>query len=1333
MRILNSIRQEFSVSWLQVFFLIFTSGSPVCIGGEWSTFVEKDPELEEVRLSTEGRFSKDRDLGILFLADPSHVRQTGARQFHIWHEESSDYTFYLRVAGSRDELSSRPFLFFRNPPERIDAPGDLAGLGYFYNWAGRPQLNEIDTNLETYDYYQEDLYYAYNTERYYLGPRASRMREFLLKTRYNIEANFVYDNGATRRSKPKMFVVKSDRGSSGALKESVGFVFDADPFGFAYRIPQRNRIAAHLANPSGVSYYQWVKVGGKDGVAYGNIHEFALPRPVNIGVIGDSYSSGEGARATAMIPSLESGWHGLNGFPLGWITEYADWEESYSHRSLASGWERAVCQQNRQKFASVALNFYNVSTSGAVARRFGKKWNLDEFDVDVDLSSLNPLQLKNYREWFKCAVGYECPDVLTITLPSNNPDAGVPIDEDSVRHSGTILGGGLGTASRQLHLLDDLLEMDGYSTLDVLGFTFGGNDASFSNIITSLLMLQLSDREIRGSIGGTLPFFNDLPEATSLNDLRDIGRNNLQYIGEKLKNDDFGFRVKKVIRGNYCNPLGDSRSYQPRILVNSDWAYLLNVLPNVSYSDGELTSSYFRVDEQETNSVRSSVLNMMQDELVGFDASRFGYNLADTRQATIESNGFPTEHGHSVAAADSWFVPLNKVGGEDTQMAFHPNAKGHNNIYRPIYNEKLSECLKPENRRMSFDGEGFADLLNWSTSITYENGELLAKVVAGNLGTVPTIPAYVNLGVIFGAGEGVYHSDVVSGARGGAFTQPLLGEDGFAIVVPTLLPNELWSETFKLASGERECVYYDLIIDHFFRVQDRAFKEGLVGDVSGDTLLGRAAAFIPLFGNRLTLHCDLKPVSVAGSQEINFMNNRGASFPLPFDPDLSSMFNWLAKTRREAYERLLEKMFPGVDPAKIDDLFLANFYENPKRVTDTFNVQTLDVAGLNREDLKLGQVVSVDVFREAVKTIDHGLKNGIIGAKPVIFDSDIFDDYLVVSLRGFEKRIGFDRWGELPLILPADASLTDARYCRYRSSPKGDGEYEDIPIKIGTRKKLDSLKRYGSNDLIRNQILNLQVEYTERPKGVEIISQVTVKDPVTEALFEIYALEPRNNEESLDLSEFLFHSDQVEVGVSAVNRSAEDNRYFLEHGNPSQIDQRSIGRDGISVMMELIIEGPFASSLSDEVIIEITGDANLTIPLEVVSVGGGNDGKLIELRVPIYLLYGQPKIIKISNKNNPSISKISSIGVRETHQVTRDVEVRGPYDAQASNDFSKGVGFINNATDSITTVDASSDLKGWSREVTELGKGGERQSVKLSGNREKKRFFRVQKYEILER
>src|SRR5690606_31466177 len=107
-------------------------------------------------------------------------------------------------------------------------------------------------------------------------------------------------------------------------------------------------------------YYRWRREDGSQART-GDVHAFAMPHPLVIAVMGDSYGSGEGA------PEGESTFFTQVG-----------WDDRDSHRSDRSGQRRAVVQF-MSKHPELWVEFEHVGISGATLSTADKSGYLTNY------------------------------------------------------------------------------------------------------------------------------------------------------------------------------------------------------------------------------------------------------------------------------------------------------------------------------------------------------------------------------------------------------------------------------------------------------------------------------------------------------------------------------------------------------------------------------------------------------------------------------------------------------------------------------------------------------------------------------------------------------------------------------------------------------------------------------------------------------------------------------------------------------------------------------------------------------------------------------------------
>ncbi|MDA7496844.1 hypothetical protein N8491_03495 [Akkermansiaceae bacterium] len=1260
--------------------------------GHWSFLVEKDVEISnDLRFSAEP-FEKDKTMGVEFLADPQSIRQVGARQFHLWHNLPAGNSFYLRVARDSLELSEENFdrekLIFSDLDWRIidgieDDAKAISGLSSIDDPVA------VNTTLRTHEYNSWDFIYQNTVQRDgYFSVRANKIRRYLLQRRYGINALIKTPWAADGLLDPhnaSLFTVEAD---TSKLGQAIGFVFDSDPFGFGHTRPQNQRLAANLSGRNGRVYYQWVRVDG-DEYFYGDIHECILPRAAYVGVIGDSYTSGEGAPFTEGSASA---------FGIGnWITSYVDSEHS-AHRSYSSGWQKAVNQHVRQAFTTTSIDFIDVSRSGAQAR--WKDCNTDSF-----------------------------------------------IDEDRLSLIGTdVSGGQLRTAARQKLLINDILERDSQQKLDILGFTFGGNDAYFSKIISAMLLLDYDDGDYNlsnigsipdsdypniyvpfvGRVGPTSPFPYCAP--SDFNDMIYMAR----WQVSDIRRNDHGFDIGYQLRGNYCNPVGAMRTYSP------------DAVPG----EGVIA----QLDRDETNLIRSTIMPKFNDELVDDQLlSITNGRVVDTRLPTPESEGLPHDHPHHILSTDEWFNEILTRDEDNNRFnyAFHPNARGYDNIYRPIYYYQLKEELKASRRRQIYESEAEdADLVNLGTGLRYDGGNMLGvEFAAKNQGGMASEPSLLNMRVEFGPRyRQRFSGGWILGSRSSAFETPLRDIDNNLIIIDSLAPDEATWQYVELEKGELECVYYNLIINHFLQISDTELIRETIGNYSPEQLHARFAAFLPLFGqDGVSISFNFTPVS---RREINMQNNRSRSSGLPFEVNLENLFGWAAKTRDKVYKELFDKISArGIKLENTGSYSMEDLYGNPSNLEKDFDVTTLDQGIFDRDAVESDSIFDASLFGKIYEQVDTALNLGLLAPKPIFIDPYLLKDYLVVKTPVGEKKIPFQRWYEVEDVLPKDGGSLQVIYCRAERNddPTVTIKYTDIPIKVKTKHSFDGLKNFYENKVLNNGTLALEVDFAERSTLADqkAFSRVVVRDTLSGAIFydRYHTREMKVND--FDLTNILFHSANVSVEIST-DAELTSSFYKIGHGNESSVTQNNLSRSGAFVEFELIMRGSAAASFSNSLEIVIPKNfANqkeftaYLAKLVVVSAENAEEDnqkvKVVTVKMPLDLVYNEVKIVKIIDRDDSQNSFLSSIDTRSLHDLLPLGGISHVEAIPVGIDPLNLNAILTEPASGMIVVDKSDDMKNWSRVYSGIASDGDERAIELQFNNPKKGFVRARRFILSEK
>ena len=1302
-----------------------------------SEFSLIEADYDSQRIASEAA-SLDSSIGIQHFVDPELAKAIGARGLKVWLDgrqgavAGTDY--YLRVAENplRLRLTDVDFgrLFgadlrgeaivstsraFDETPEVVDQIQEWIRQ----NVSGPTVINCADSSLAI-SHSDWDLLYQGQYESgsfgggdIYRSAPMSRIREYMLEQRYGIDARFVHSGGGDERLLE--FIVKAEKNILD--RTAKAFVFDSDPFAYMYRLHQRKRIPYYLTDDEGCIHYQWVRV--RDGVATkGDVHSIRLPRPFNISVMGDSYTSGEGAPLVASADflsqySVESELGGSE-----WVLQeiassrifLPQWIEEYGgrpgHRSVNSGWESTVNQTVKSRFTDLAVNFYNVSSSGAQV----EGW--DEDGRDLARETEIPLE-----------------EISTIWGAEDANGDGIADAREKA----------LTTAYRQMHALDALMEEDGgQNTIDVLGFTFGGNDAKFSRIITALIIYRyetrigqseysLNDIGVNHSHVHLNAFYPDpedgtisYPEMASFSQMVQHGTSVLGSLGSHIADGGSGFSVNKVIVGNYPNPLGSLDVYRPPQLV----AAFANI----------------KIDSTESEWVRSIINPSINEDMVASNASRFGYILADT----LTRLEYDHDRHLGLDLGVRWFEPL-LAKDEELEIfpyAFHPNAAGHFNVYRPVYLERLNDCLDSSYRSDQWQEESS------SIDLVIEGADLVYDTAAGGLRIIgqvenrsrisPSEAMRIDMRAFLGLPkEEQWTPD--------AIPQGVRDSQGNIVLLPPLEAGEKRDLSFLLAVGSETAATNNLLVNHYLGLQGREDVQKLIGEVLSPEAIARRVASAPFLAEgEVAFNFALVPVN---TPEDGYNSSCASTFGKRRIADFTESLNWLQERYPGAYEDVLKRgQDLGVSTPEL--MNPEALKENPA-LFGVFDVNP--DAGFDRSVPR--EQVELSQLRGIAERVRLTKKIGILDPAFSYLSEESFKDRVSVERDGVSRGFKVEDFGRIADVLaydgrPVEIVFHEALPLSVQDEQEGlKREFVEHQAIFQVPQVVHGIERDAATDsLVSGEVINATVRFAAGADTAVDLgpAAVLVRDPITGARFQTAFVRAADPAARLNLSSLLLHSGQVRVEVMTFTGADEQivGYNYLNRDAPAVISQRFVDVRQERVLMECKIVGPGAGEYARGFGVELFSEDAVqygatppeekrfvyrTRPLELTTeeVGEGLFEVRWILEVPLDFVHSNFRRMRlVLGEGESAVVRESSLDLGEIRRHAFGV-VEPTLRRAAVNVVSERRAEVFADVPGLVTVDVSENLEHWERLVTSMVAGGSTTQFELPPSESGKLFLRA--------
>ncbi len=1310
------MKRNLSTALSIFFFTVFSLGTS---GANDFALLEQD--FDDRRIPA-GVFSQDAAIGIQQFLDPELARAIGARGLKIWLDDRQgavvETEYYLRVARSplylintdldvgqvfgpdlRGEAivaTSRSFSSYRGNMEDI------------HDWIRQnvsdpTAINCADACLEISKSAWDLLYQGqYESGDFggdiYPSASMSRLREYMLERRYGVDARFVHEDGD--RERLREFVVKAKRNiPEGTAK---AFIFDSDPFAYLYRLQQRERIPHYLTDRRGCIHYQWVRV--RDGVATkGDIHSIRLPRPLNISVIGDSYTSGEGAPLfasgdfgnTYLVESGGSEWTVTDGFGRivlsSWIEEYGG---NPGHRTVNSGWESAVNQSVKARFMDLAVNFYNMSSSGAQVEEYDAGGRIREGEIALDDISAT---------W------------------------GADAREKALTN-----------AYRQMHALDALMEDDGeQNMIDILGFTFGGNDAKFSKIIKALLFLDSDDffgdppytlenvgtnRNYPGPDGWLDPFYDNdgpisFPEMASFSEMVTHGTEALGRLGSHIDDRRSGFSVNKVIVGNYPNPMGKMRVYEPTF------------------------SAYFaQVDLTESNWVRRIISPSINEDMVASNACQFGYILADT--LPVLSYDHDRHLGRDFGFR--WFNPIMCLCPDDQifPYAFHPNAAGHFYVYRPVYLERLNECLDSSYRSEQWQEESPSiDLALGDADLVYDTAAGGLRII-GQVENRSRIAPSEALRFDMRAFLGLPNNEQWTPD---AIPLPVRDSRGSIVQLPPLEAGEKRDFSFLLAVGSETSSTNSLLVGHYLGLQEREDVKRLMGEPLSPEVIARRVASAPfLAGGEVTFDFALVPVS---TPEDGYYSGCSSRFGKRRAADFIESLDWLQERYPEAYELVL-KLGQDLGVSTPELLNPEVLKENPA-LFRVFDVNP--DAGLDRSVLR--EQVELSQLRGIAERVRLTKKIGILDPAFSYLSEESFEDRVSVKRDGVSRGFKVEDFGRIADVLaydgrPVEIVFHEALPLSVQDEQEGlKREFVEHQASFEVPQVVHGIERdAATGSLVSGEVINATVRFAAGADTAVDLgpAAVVVRDPITGARFQTAFVRAEDPATRLNLSGLLLHSGQIRVEVMTFTGTDEQivGYNYTNRDAPAVISQRFVDVRQGRVLMECKIVGPGAGEYARGFGVELFSEDSIRYganppeekrfvyrarPLELTTeeIGEGLFEVRWILEVPLDFVHSSFRRMRlVLGQGESAVVRESSLDLGEIRRHAFGV-VEPTLRRAAVNVVSERRAEVFADVPGLVTVDVSENLEHWERLVTAMVAGGSTTQFELPPSESGKLFLRA--------
>lgn len=362
-----------------------------------------------------------------------------------------------------------------------------------------------------------------------------------------------------------------------------------------------------IGSPNRV-YYRWVRIitGSGGSTVNDSIRSFQMARLLIVANLGDSYASGEGSPNRNLVRTLFSGNGALDDGKANDFANEPMWDDTPCHRSEESGQERGVRNVIRQR-PDVAIRLANFACSGAVTS------NLTHNSQPID-----PNQFMD---------------------PANRRRQG--------------------TRKPQLDQLEEWLQEEQRTNVDLMLLSISGNDAGFGTVARKCLIDNIAS-ECR----------NDSSVVNLINERLPLIRGRLDDIRADLQGRPF--TVHRIVQFGYPDPTRDSNG-----------AFCSPTVPVTQTCWGPLERG---ISQADFRFIHDSFLTPLNSEISAFAASTPNWVFVGTA-ALSRTRGLCNCSGFFNTVGQSDFIQGDLYG------SMHPNRAGHQGIYQPITEEQLKSRI----------------------------------------------------------------------------------------------------------------------------------------------------------------------------------------------------------------------------------------------------------------------------------------------------------------------------------------------------------------------------------------------------------------------------------------------------------------------------------------------------------------------------------------------------------------------------------------------------------------------------------------------------------------
>ncbi len=447
------------------------------------------------------------------------------------------------------------------------------------------------------------------------------------------------------------------------------------------------------------------------------------------------------------------------------------------------------------------------------------------------------------------------------------------------------------------------------------------------------------------------------------------------------------------------------------------------------------------------------------------------------------------------------------------------------------------------------------------------------------------------------------------------------------------------------------------------------------------------------------------------------------------DANLQTTLTWLHKTNLDFYINLEKEAESRFGLKSLGGLSETSLEGQPALI-NLFGVD-LNGAAIDRNTLSKG--VSLAAFGDYTAQIQEIRRFGILGPKMPYIHPNAYHDELTVHCPSGPIRLSNKRFSDLSSLLPYDGAPT--HIVLHEAMPYFPSETHFVPreylpheSELSAPHYFTGLAGFDKDKTINKSRVAIDLRFPDKVQSA--IWSLT--DPATGVAFQLESAQQNAKALELDLSQTFFHTTMVKIGVTTVTKEGEQEvSYCLHDPTPSAIVQQEFaGMKGSEVFVKWIITGPRSTELSKGFTLQLRSENESGLTYDAMPTGLRSC--LVDKSIP-YVEFQTSTPLDLMDSKMTLVHLIPDADPESVFTTSMDyATLRAHVPALApslagleTQVLSKDKAIVHSNDSGLLTVDASIDLKTWTRIQSTLVDGKSPDSVSLPKD-EEQLFIRTQ-------